>query len=190
MTDPTLTSVLDGEGTPFEVDGVSLLIRPPTPEEYDDAMNIQALAYRKALALPEIRDLGDEPCSDAERESYEAMIASAEAEFKEAEDGSDRKREAAEMSARLKRALERRTLAEELASDRSTLARDRYLTSRLLCDRTGRKILDPKAKNYVEQWAAIPPRVKDAARSAVWTELGKVRTAPFSLERLLGPKSA
>jgi len=188
MTDPTLSDVLDGVGTPFEVDGVSFVIRPISPEEYDDCMNLQTLVYRRAMATPEIKELADVPCSEAERLSYAFMIASSEREFNEADEGSERKREAANSIASLKRQIATRTLAEELSWDRANLTRDRWLCMRLLCDSKGNQLLDPKDPELVAKWATISIAIRDAARQPIWAELGKVRNAPFSLETLRGPK--
>jgi hypothetical protein len=188
MTDPTLTDVLDGGGTPFEVSGVSFSIRPPAPEEYDDAMNLQTLVYRRSMAAPEIKELADVPCSDEEQLSYAMMIANAEARFKEAEEGSEIKRDAANTISFLKRQIASRTLAEELSQDRATLARDRWLCMRLLCDGKGEQLLDPKDPELATKWATISPVIRDAARQSIWAELGKARNAPFSLETLRGPK--
>ena len=83
----TLTDIMDGQGAPFEAAGEPFIIRQPTTEEYDDALAIQNLVLRRTLALPEVAELRELPCSDGERASYALMIAAAELEFAEAEEG-------------------------------------------------------------------------------------------------------
>lgn len=184
----SLVDVLDGKAVPFSVDGTTFLIRQPTTEEYDDAIALQNLVIRKTLALPEVRALKDVPCSDAERLTYEAMIAAADMRFHEAEDGSLEKDALAEQIARLQRTIANRTLADETASERGVLARDRWLTMRLLCDEHGKPLFDTASPHVGAAWEALPMRIKNEARPAVWRVLGMVRDAPFSWEALRGPR--
>jgi hypothetical protein len=118
------------------------------------------------------------------------MIDAAERQFNEAGDGSPEKEGLADRLAALQRAIEKRSLADEMAGDRALLARDRYLTQRLLCDEHGKQALNPRAVDFPEQWERLPLKVKNAARPAIWTALGQVRQAPFSWEKLRGPKPA
>lgn len=185
---PTLVDVMDGKGVPFYVDGTPFLIRQPTTEEYDDAIALQNLVIRRTLALPDVKALASVPCSDAERLTYEAMIAAAEMRFKEAEEGSVERDALAEQINRLQRTIERRTLADETASERGVLARDRWLTMRLLCDEHGKPAFNTLDPNVGEAWERLPMRVKNEARPAVWRVLGMVRDAPFSWEALRGPR--
>ena len=188
MTDDgTLTTVMDGAGVPFDAAGEQFTIRQPTTEEYDDALAIQNLVLRRTLALPELAELKLLPCSDEERASYEALIAAAELQFAEAPEGRQKEELVAEI-ARLEQALEKRTLADEIAGRRATTARDRWLTMRLLCDKDGRPVFDTKAADIGERWEALPMVVKDAARPAVWAVLAWVRTAPFSWGLLRKPR--
>jgi hypothetical protein len=186
----SLADILDGKGVPFVVDGATFLIRPPTTEEYDDAIAMERLMQKRWLSDPALASLKDEPCSDEERRTYQVMIDAAERQFTEAADGSQEKQNLAERLASLQRTIEKRTLAEELAGDRALLARDRYLTQRLLCDEHGKQILNPRAADFPEQWEGLPLKVKNAARPAIWTALGQVRQAPFSWEKLRGRKPA
>jgi len=55
MDDPqetTLAEILDGKGAPFTVDGATFLVRPPSTEEYDDAIAMERLMRRRWLADP------------------------------------------------------------------------------------------------------------------------------------------
>lgn len=192
MDDPQvlLADILDGKGVPFVVDGTTFLIRPPTTEEYDDAIAMERLMSRRWLSDPALAPMKDEPCTDDERRTYQAMIAAAERQFNEAEDGSPEKEALADRLGALQRTIEKRTLADELAGERALLARDRYLTQRLLCDEHGRQVFNLRAADFAAQWEALPLRVKNAARPAIWTALGQVRQAPFSWEKLRGRKPA
>lgn len=184
----SLVDVLDGKAVPFSVDGTTFLIRQPTTDEYDECIALQNLTIRRIMALPEIQDLRRVPCSDAERLTYEAMIHAADMRFKEAEEGSLEKDTIAEQIVRLQRTLDNRTLADETASERGVLARDRWLTMRLICDEDGKPLFDTTKPSVADAWERLPLRVKEAARPAVWRVLGMVRDAPFSWEALRGPK--
>lgn len=182
-----LTDIIEAIGMRFEVDGVAFQIRQPATEEYDDAIAMQRLVYRRTLALPEVKALEDQPCSDGERERYEALIAATQQDFEEAEPGSARKDALAEDIARLERDLDKRTLAQEIASERAIMARDRWLCARLLCDGDGKPVFKTNDKSFPEQWERLPLRVKEAARPAIWAALGLVNAVPFSWETLRGP---
>jgi len=165
----------------FDVDGQTFAIRQPTPEEYDDAEHMRELAYKKALTRPEIQELRNQPCSDEERAAFESVIAQSEARFRELADDHPAKQQLAEEIAQLRQTLERRTLAEELAWNRGILARDRYLTGRLLCHADGTPYFNQRdEKVFQEQWRALPIKIKDAARVKIWQALALVREAPFS----------
>src|SRR5512136_655492 len=81
----TLIAVMQGDMFPFEVDGVTFQIRQPTTEEYDDALNLQRLVYRSALAQPHIAALKEYPCTEAERANYERLLERIAADQEEAE---------------------------------------------------------------------------------------------------------
>jgi hypothetical protein len=184
-----LTDIIEAVGMHFEVDGIGFSIRQPTTEEYDDAIALQRLVYRRTLALPAVKALEDEPCSDGEVERYKAMIATTQRSFEEAEPGSAYKDSLAEDVARLMRDLDGRTLAQEIASERAVIARDRWLCARLLCNGDGKPVFKTNDKGFPEEWERLPLRVKDASRPAIWTALGLVSTAPFSWAALRGAKS-
>ena len=184
----SLTEIIEATALRFTVDGEEFTIRQPTTEEYDDAIALQRLVYRRMLALPEVKALEDEPCSAGERARYEAMIAATQDDFEEAEPGSARKDALAEDVARLMRDLDARTLAQEIASERAIVARDRWLCARLLCDADGKPVFRTNDKSFPEQWERLPMRVKEAARPSVWAALGLVNAVPFSWATLRGRK--
>lgn len=181
-----MTDALEGKGTPFDVDGASFLIRPPTTEEYDDAEALARLVRQRTLRLPFVAEVSGEPCSDQERAIYQGMIDAAEERFRLAEDGSAVKDALARRITDLQRQMERRTLADELADERAILARDRWLCMRLLCDDAGRQVipLTGKQADIEAAWEEVPLKVKNQARPAIWAEIRKVREAPFSWDRL------
>lgn len=178
-----LTDAMDGAPVPFFVDGEAFTIRQPSPEEYDDAMAIQSITRKRALALPEIAELQSVPCSDRERAIFEGMIEAAERLYEETEDDAAGTA-IAERINRLREQMEKRTLAEEVASERAILARDRYLCQRLLADKNGKALLDPKSPTFAKKWAKLSLSVKDAARPAIWTALALVQNVPFSWDQL------
>jgi hypothetical protein len=187
LPEPTsLSAIMHGDMFPFEVDGVTFQIRQPTTEEYDDALNLQRLVYRSALAQPHIAALKEYPCTDAERSNYERLIERIEADQAEAE-SEEKRQELESEKVGLLADLESRTLAEETASEQAILKRDRWLTARLLCDAEGDPVFRPNAKDFAVQWERLNLKIKDTARPAIWIVLGMVREAPFSWALLRAP---
>jgi len=175
---PSLTEIMDGKGVPFWVDDRQFYIRPPTTEEYDQALMVQELAHARAMSQPEVQKLRDLSVSDGERQVLEARIAIAERAYEAAEDKRT-KELIAERLAFLRRQLETRTRADELADRYAVLKRDRWLTFCLLCDADGKQMFDPNNPEDLERWERLPMRVKDEARLAIWEVLAAVRNAPF-----------
>ena len=186
-TPPTsLSAIMQGDMFPFEVDGIAFQIRQPTTEEYDDALNLQRLVYRSALAQPHIAALKEYPCTEAERANYERLLERITADQEEAEN-EDKRRELEDEKVSLLADLESRTLAEETASEQAILKRDRWLTARLLCDADGVPVFKPNARDFAVQWERLSLKIKDTARPAIWIVLGMVREAPFSWDLLRAP---
>lgn len=180
-----LTAAINADLVPFAVDGAVLCIRQPTTEEYDDALALQSIVYKRALATPEIADLKELPCSDTEQATLQAMLDAARQMYDETDD------EAAQSALveridRLQNQIATRTLAEEVAANRAILARDRYLTQRLLCDADGKPVFNLKAASFKADWERLPRSVKDEARPAIWQVLAMVQNVPFSWELLRG----
>ncbi|GAB4565361.1 MAG: hypothetical protein Kow0047_15890 [Anaerolineae bacterium] len=175
---PSLSDIMEGKGAPFWVDGRMFYIRPPTTEEYDQALLIQDLTRASTLQRPEVQAVKDLPISDGERQILEAQITIAERAFEAAEDRRV-KDLIAERLAFLRRQLETRTRADELADRYAILKRDRWLTFRLLCDEDGKPVFDPDDPAAWEKWERFPMKVKDEARPAIWEVLTAVRNAPF-----------
>jgi len=175
---PSLMEIMEGKGVPFWVDDHQFFIRPPTTEEYDQALLIQDLAHARAMSQPEIQAVKGMPMSDGERQVMEARIAIAERAFEAAEDKRV-KDMIAERLALLRRQMEIRTRADELADRYAVLKRDRWLTLHLLCNADGKQMFDPDNPEDLERWERLPMRVKDEARPAIWEVLSAVRNAPF-----------
>jgi hypothetical protein len=178
---PILTDVIGNALLNFTVSARTYYIRQPSPEEYDDAMSLQAFTYRKTLAQPHVKDVADMPCSDGERELFERMITDSQTRFDAADPEADAalKASLAEEIASLQNQLEGRTLAQETASDRAALARDRWLCMRLLCDANGKSVFDTSSKSLATAWAKLSMKVKDEARPTIWRVLAMVREVPF-----------
>ena len=177
----TLTDVMSGKPVPFSVDGIRLAVRWPSPEEYDDAMAFQRLVRSRELRKPEVADLKDEPPTDETKATFRVFIAEAERQFRQAQDDAQRDYWNNQMAA-YSRALEQSNLAEELADKRAALARDRWLTVRLLCHENGRRYFNLQAKDLEEKWRRFPQRAKEAIRPVLWRMLRSIETAPFSSE--------
>ena len=181
-TENKLTDVIGRDLLPFEVDGKLFHVRQPMPEEYDDGEMLKTLAYQKTLKQDYVQDVADVACSDGEKALFEMVIKDTQARFDalgDVENALLKDQLAAEI-ARLRNDITDRTLAQEFASDKATLARDRWLTMRLLCDADGKPVFDLAAKDFAAQWAKFPIKVKDAARVIIWHALALVREAPFS----------
>lgn len=179
MAETPLSDVLLGLGLPFDVDGKTFYLRAPSPEEYDDAMSLQAAVRKRALATPEIAEMRELPASDSAALLVDGAIAQAETELAELADEDDAKRDV--LTRRLdglKQMREGRTLADEIAEERGILARDRWLALRLLSDETGKPLV-PLSMVRRDSWAQIPLRVRDAARPVLWELLGTINDLPF-----------
>lgn len=199
MSEPenTLSDVTSPYPLEFSVGKDHFRLRKPTSEEYDDAQGLQRLTYRRTLAKPEVQALADLPCDESEILSLQALLMSLQAQFDDAEDG-EQKADLLEQIADIQATMDTRTLAQQTASERASLVRDRWLCARLLLvpvygvdGDTPRwePAFDTNSKEFAERWEALPIQVKDAARSAIWRALSLVRDAPFSLDLLRRPKS-
>jgi len=177
----SLEEIIDGKGIPFEVGGRRFYIRHPSTEEHDQAILIEQMTRRKLLASPELQELKDVPISDEERAIYERMIERAEEEFEACPDDA-RKQALVDRIAYLRRMLESRSLADEIAEEHAVRVRDRWLTFRLVCDEDGNPMFDPRNPEDVERWDRMGVPFKEAARRAVWAMLQVMQTLPFGLE--------
>ena len=179
----TLTAVMDGKGAPFEAAGETFIIRQPTTEEYDDALAIQNLVLRRTLALPEMAELKSCRAATMNGRRIRLMIAATELEFADGAGGPAEGRARSKRSPAWSGRWRSGRWRMRSRRDRAILARDRWLTMRLLCDAEGRPVFDTKAPDVGARWEALPLAVKEAARPAVWAMLALVRTAPFRWER-------
>jgi len=173
----TLSDTLDPRGVELRVGDRVFYLRPPTTEEYDDARSLQSTVRKRSMASPEVKDLKAYPMSDESREMLEMAVKEAEAEFTESTD-EERKVFLTGQLASYREMLESRTLAEEVSENRASLARDRWLTARLLCDADGKQLFD-NTKEGVERWNRFPIHAKDLARLSVWRLLENLEELPF-----------
>ena len=79
------SELLDGRGLAFEVGGKSLYVRPPTPEEYDDALHLQNVVRKRLLLLPEIAELRSLPASAEAQAMLAQAVTEAEQEYEATE---------------------------------------------------------------------------------------------------------
>jgi len=184
IPDPKLSEILAGKSIPFTVDGKVYRIRPPTTEEYDDAIMVQSMVYRRWMSQPEVQGLANQPPSTAHRQIFEELIQELEEQLEALpEDELGRRRVLSLRLRRLRQELHDRNLAEEVAVERATLARDRWLCARLLCDENGDPVFDTTSEEFAVAWEQLPMGVKDAARPVIWRVLAQVATTPFGSER-------
>jgi len=176
----TLTDAVGRDLLDFEIDGKKFFVRQPSPEEYDDADALKTLTYNRTLEQDYVKDVADMPCSTGERALFQMVLETTQEKFEHA-NGDDQmlKDSLSAEIVRLQGEIETRTLAQEFASDKATLTRDRWLTMRLLCNDTGKAVFNVRAKDFETQWTKFPIKVKDAARPVIWRALTLVREAPF-----------
>jgi hypothetical protein len=184
----SITAILDGRGLPFvpSRSKQTFYLRPPNPDEYDDAMALQTLVRRRTLAQPQVAELRQYPMTPEHRAGIEATIRDLEkreAELTDAETRRPGDTERDDIRRRIGEYREmldgRRTLAEQTADERATLARDRWLLARLLTDENGRQVFDANGPQFEEQWRHFPVRLKNEARPLIWLLLRMLENASF-----------
>lgn len=178
MTDH-LSEWLHGKGIPFQVDGVAFSIRQPTTEEYDDAISLAQLTKVAVELSDQMADVRGKPVPDLERLADELeRMAQDETNLPKQLDYMDRAKR-----------LRAWTVDQYLAQQRAVLARDRWLTARLLCNAEGEQMFDTTTAAGVAAWERLPLRVKNAAMPHVRTMLGVIEELPFVSETPRKPES-
>ena len=170
--------MLDGHGLSFEIGGKTFWVRPPTPEEYDDALHLQSVVRKRILAAPEIVELRSLPASAEGQETLLGALADTEQALQEVESDNPEREMLTRRLAALRRLQETRTLADEVADERAILARDRWLTLRLLTDDAGQPVVLP-TKVSKDSWAILPLQVRNGARPLIWALLRMIEELPF-----------
>lgn len=183
-----LSDILLGPGLPFDVDGKTFYVRAPSPEEYDDAMSLQAAVRKRALATPEIAAMRELPASDEAARMIKEALADTEQELADSEDEAKNEVLRRRLDG-LREVSNKRNLADEVAEERAILARDRWLTLRLLSDENGKPIVAP-GKVTRDSWALLPLQVRNAARPAIWVILGMINDLPFGWAQPPASKSS
>jgi len=170
--------VLSGAPLPFAVGGQRFYIRQPYDHEIDDARAVQKAYELLWRSRPEVRALEDVPADAAELAGFDRAIAAAKDLLKAAEGP------AAEALKRRISALKRRreawSAADQVATDRGLLARDRWLLPRLLLNQDGDPVADPQAPEFADVWQRVPLAVKDGARPGIWQALRLVEDVRFT----------
>lgn len=186
--DATLADTLSPGPVSFEVGGRTYYVRPPTPEEYDEAITIFEIAKKRALASTELADLKDAPMSDEEKETYKMAVEMTTERLKEVEAGTPEEERLLTTRARLMEIIETTSLAEELAAKRAVIKRDRWLTMRLLCRRNGSSIFDTNDPKSVEKFQTqVSPAIRQAAREHVVALLQGITDLPFDWDQEASP---
>lgn len=157
-------------------------IRQLTTEEYDQAVHIQNIALKRSLAAPEVQDLKGLPPSDDEKATFAALVGALTQRIKEAEQGSPEQRTLLARLGRLQKMTAARTLADEVAAEYALVARDRWLTMRLLLRADGTPAFDTTDPKLSVKWNRLAGQVKDVARSAVWEAVAVYENLPFDSE--------
>jgi hypothetical protein len=171
-TDATLPGVF-----PFESGGKSYFIRKPLTEEYDDARMLLEVVQKRTRVDPLVKDLEKYPCSEDEADGFRALIEASRVLMDRLSPDDYRRVFLRKRIQAAEESLKKWTLADEVASDRASLARDRYLCRILLCDENG----DPVVSTDTE-WEDLPLKVKDASRQTIWRALQAVKDGPFGSE--------
>lgn len=166
----------------FGVGGQEWAVRQPRCEERDDARAV----YRAYEALwrgkPEVKALVELRASDEEVAVFDGALQAAQDMLARAEHPAHRdalKRRIAQ----LERQKQTWTRADEVVAERAALARDRWLTIRLLLEPDGtggwRQVFDPANPADAAKWEAFDDGVRDAARPALWAALRLAEDARF-----------
>ena len=173
----------------FDISGHKLSVRQPTAVEYDLAL-LTEQRKRAEFSLDEnFSKFASAPCSPAEREMLTRLH---EMSIEDANnlDDADAKREALERAESYKRAIENRTMADELASDSAVLARDYFLAIRLLCTEDGEQIFDPQDAESVKDFDQIWVLHRESIRPRIWEAIRLIAEAPLDWGRILKPRSS
>lgn len=172
----TEQEIVDGTPIPVDLPGSErkLFIRQPRTEEYDDAMAVMGVVETKWRRRPDVEAAADTRCSDAERASIQFTLNRIALRMSELpDDAKDERRALRAREAALLGELDTRTLADEVATDRAALARDRYLARVLLVEND-----EPVVKTDAD-WEKLPLVVKNACRPAIWKAINAYENAPF-----------
>lgn len=172
------TTIVSGRALLFEAAGQWWSIRQPTCEERDDARAVQRIQAAIWGSRPDVQALADLPPTAGEQASFAAAIAQTEVLLSQVE-SEPQKKALRERSLILRRRADDWTRADEETAARATLARDRWLTARLLVDEHDKPVCDPNRPDFAAQWEALPDAVRDAARPLIWEALRLAEDARF-----------
>lgn len=166
----------------FSAGGQAWAVRQPTCEERDDARSIYRLYEALWAARPEVQALIAVKPSAEELTVFDNTITAAQELLAQAEHPAAQAALQRRIVA-LQRQKQTWTRAQELTAERAALARDRWLTIRLLLEPTAaggwRPVFDPQDPADAEKWEAFDETVRDAARPALWAALRLVEDGRF-----------
>jgi len=179
--DDSIPKVLSGEMIPFEANGTKYWIRQPLTEDLDEAEFIQRLIEKRTLLRPEVAELCAYPCTPEARTGFEFEIQKLETLYRDLDPKEvQRLSNLARRIADFRRRVESYNLGQELADERSILARDRFLCIILLCNEAGSQVIgDTSTKEGLQQWEDLDRSVKERARPAIWKVMRLVDELPF-----------
>lgn len=166
----------------FSAAGREWAVRQPRCEERDDARAI----YRMYEALwggrPEIQALADMKPTDEELQAIEGAIDAARKLLERVEHPAH-KAALKQRIVALQRQRKTWNRAQEIVAERAALARDRWLTLRLLMEPDGRggfqPVFDPSNPADAEKWESFDDVIREAARPAIWQALRFVEDGRF-----------
>ncbi len=151
-----LEKVLAARRRPFEVDGVTLYVRPPTLREAWQADFKERFSREAVRSQPDTENLRKQPPSAMFAEMVRAQLA----ELRRV------KKPGKEVQAEIRR-LEGFSLLDEMAAEYASNERDLYLCWRCVVDVDGRQVFDQGDEDALEKHPDAG-RIFDAARPVIW----------------------
>lgn len=166
----------------FRAGGQEWAVRQPLCEERDDARAIYRMYEALWTARPEIQLLADVKPSEDELTVIDRTIENAQELLAAAEHPAHKDALKRRIVA-LKRQRKSWNRAKEIVAERAALARDRWLTLRLLMEPTEaggwRQMFDPQDPADAAKWETLDDTVREAARPAIWQALRLVEDGHF-----------
>lgn len=154
--DDALERVLKARRRPFEVDGVTLYVRPPTLREAWQADFKERFSREAVRSDPDTGNLRKQPPSPM----FAEMVAAQLAELRRI------KKQTKEIKAEIAR-LESFSLLDEMAAEYASNERDLYLCWRCVVDEDGKQVFDQNDDEAMEKHPDAA-RIYDAARPILW----------------------
>lgn len=154
--DDPLERVLRARRLPFEVDGVTLYVRPPTLRESWQADFKERFSREAVRTQPDAGNLRSQPPSAM----FADMVASQIAELRRI------KKQTKEVKAEISR-LEGFSLLDEMAAEYASNERDLYLCWRCVVDADNKPVFDQGDEDALDKHPDAQ-RIYAAARPVIW----------------------